>query len=84
MRTDLILRLDRIVQAAVCALFFWALAAMIHFGATSGEGTRRTKAVHFVLETLVVGTFGRPGGVVFFAVLGLLTGAALLVSSRPR
>jgi hypothetical protein len=78
MEAEGVLRLDRGVRALVCALFFWLPAAMIHFGATASEGTRKTKAVHFMLETLVVGTFGRPGGVLFFVVLGALTGAALL------
>ncbi len=81
MEAAAILRLDRWVQAIGCALFFWLLAAMVHYGATASEGTRKTKAVHFVLETLVVGTFGRPGGMAFFAVLGALTGPALLCRS---
>lgn len=84
MEAAAILRLDRCIQAVGCALFFWLIAAMIHVGATSGEGTRKAKAVHFVLETLVVGTFGRPGGVLFFTVLGSLTGASLLWRGRQR
>ena len=74
------LRLDRVVQALLCTGFFWFLAALVHHG--MGEEdlvSRKARIARFVLETMIVGTFGRTGGTILFVAVGLIAGGALLM-----
>lgn len=80
--TDTFLRLDRIIQACICAGVFWFLAAMVHYG--SEEFTSlEAHMVQSALETLIVGPFGREGGTIFLVLLGLIAAAAVLMR-QPR
>lgn len=78
---DLLLRLDRIILAFICAGVFWFLAAMVHYG--PGEFTAlEAHIVHAALERLIVGPFGREGGTIFLGLPGLIAGAAVLMWQR--
>jgi len=74
------LRLDRVVQALLCAGFFWFLAALVHHGIGEEDlASRKARIAQFVLETVIVGTFGRTGGTILFVLIGLFAGAAVLM-----
>jgi hypothetical protein len=75
---DLLLRLDRLILALICAGVFCFLAAMVHYGAEEFTSLE-AHAVYAALETLIVAPFGREGGAIFLALLGLIAGAAVLM-----
>ena len=78
---DLLLRLDRLILAFMCAGVFWFLAAMVHYGAEEFTSLE-AHAINAALATLIVGPFGREGGTIFLVALGLIAGAAVLMWQR--
>ena len=79
---DVLLRLDRIVLAFICAGVFWFLAAMVHYGAEEFTSLE-AHMVHAALETFIVSPFGREGGTILLVLIGLIAGAAVLMW-QPR
>ena len=72
-------RLDRLLQAFFTVVVFWAIAGLAYSGVLEDEAaTRRARIVHFLVDEMLVGVFGRIGTAVLFVILGLVAAAVIL------